>query len=212
MLKIKLYCVLSARYGLNFEEQAEQCCLGGADALLLTGEMISPRQTAELGLKIREITRRHKVLFFVEGRPDIALAVDADGVHLDPEDVGFDLARQIIGPRKLIGSSASSLGQAVSAAEEGACYVMIGPMFSQQKTAPGIDMIRLIKKRVKVPIIAYGEINFENTREIMQSGADGIAVSEVILKARSVSDEAKRLKAMVVDLYSKENPSGAKEQ
>ncbi len=211
MLKIKFYCILSAKHGLSLEEQAEQCCLGGADAILLTGEMQNPRQTIETGLKIREITRRHKVLFFVEGRPDIAVGIDADGVHLGPDDVSFDLARQIIGPRKLIGSTASSLGQAVSASELGASYVMIGPLFSHQKDAPGVDIIRLIKKRVKAPVIACGDINFDNTAEIMRSGADGIAVSDAVLKAQSVSDETKRFKARVIEIYAMENPSGAKE-
>ena len=176
MLKIKLYCILRNRADLSFEDQAEQCCLGGADALLLRGNVLTSSATLDLGRRIRDITRRHKALFFVGGRPDIALGADADGVHLEPDDVGIELAGRIIGPGKITGFAASSMGQAVAAADGGAGYVMVGPMFSQEKTALGIDIIRLIKKRVKVPVIASGAINFENVMEVMMAGADGAAV------------------------------------
>lgn len=208
MLKIKLLCILETKQDSGFEEQAEECSAGGADALLLYGDSLTPKESILVGLKIREIARKNKVLFLINGRPDIALAVDADGVHLRPDDVSIDLAKQIVGPRKIIGFAASSLSQAVAAAQEGAGYIMAGPMFSKELTSPGIDMIRLIKKRIKVPVIAFGEINSENITETMQAGADGIAVSCEAFKAQA----AGKLKERILELGTKEDLSRANSQ
>ena len=200
MLKIKLCCVLRKRTDLSFEEQAGECCLGGADAVLLDGSILTGKETAAVGLKIRDITRKHKVLFFIGGRPDIAAGIDADGVHLGPDDVGIELARQIIGPGKIIGYAALTLGHAVSAAEEGAGYIMAGPMFSQEKAALGVDIIRLIKKRVKVPVIASGAINYENIDEILKAGADGIAAGRAVCGAQAVKAAAEKFKNKILEL------------
>lgn len=208
MLKIKLYCILRNRADLSLEEQAEQCCLGEADALLLADGTLSPKETVARAENIRKITRKSKVLFFVGSRPDIAAGVDVDGVHLGPDDVSVELTRQLIGPVKVVGCAVSSMGQALAAAEAGAGYVMAGPMYSQGKTPLGMDIIRLIKKRVKIPVLACGGIKLENVEEIIMAGADGIAVSGAVCGAASVREAARVFKAKILEQALKENSSG----
>jgi len=193
-LKIKLICILRNRDDLGFEDQAEQCCLGGADAVLLGGSAgLSSKDMVVTGVKIKSICRKYKVLFFAGSRPDIALAVDADGIQLGPDDIPMEFAKQILGPRKIVGVGGTSLAQIVAAAEQGAAYVVAGPLFAASKSGHqplGIDIIRLIKKRVKVPVIASGAITLENIREVISEGADGAAVSRAVCGAPSPKDAA----------------------
>lgn len=200
MLKIKLLCILRKRHDMSLEDQAEECCQGGADAILLRGDTLSPKEMVSAGLKIRELTRAHKALFIVGERPDIAVAVDADGVNLGPEDLSIDIVKQIIGPRKIVGSEVSSLGAAITAVNEGAGYLLIGPMFSQEKEALGLDIIRLIKKRVNVPVLVFGAINSDNVSQVIEAGADGVAVSRAVCGASMVKSAAQKLKSIILEL------------
>lgn len=211
MLKIRLYCVLRKRDDLSFEDQAEQCCQGGAEAILMSGSLVSPKELVALGLKIRNICRKYKVLFFVGSRPDIALAVDADGVNLiGPFDVSVDLAKQILGPRKIVGVCGSSLGALVAAAEEGAGYIMVGPMFEEGKPgqdSPGLDIIRLVKKRVKVTVIASGSVTLDNLPEALSAGADGVAVSRAVCGAPSPKEAARKFLSIISEAAIKNMPA-----
>lgn len=202
MLKIKLYCVLSSRAGLSFEEQAEQCCQGGAAAVLLGGNLVSPKETVARGLKIKDICRKYKTLFFVGSRPDIALAADADGLHLEPDDVSIDLARQILGPRKLVGVFGSSLARLVEADGQGADYLMVGPLFEAakgEKEPLGLDIIRLVKKRVKAAVIASGAITLDNISQALAEEPDGIAVSRSICGVASPKEAAQKFLRIITD-------------
>jgi thiamine-phosphate pyrophosphorylase len=210
LLKIKLYCVLSSRSGLSFEEQAEQCCQGGAEAVLLGGNLVSPKETVARGLKIRDICSKYKTLFFIGSRPDIALAVNADGLHLEPDDVSIDLAKQILGPRKLVGVFASSLARLVEADGQGADYVMVGPLFEAakgEKSPLGLDIIRLVKKRVKASVIAAGAITLENLKEALAEGPDGVAVSRGICGAASPKEAAQKFLTVITGAGQNNKPA-----
>ena len=198
---LKLYCITCPRKDLSYEEQAERACLGGADAVQLRDDSLTSKDVLEIGKRIKDICARHKVLFILNNRADLALALDADGVHIGQEDLPVRWARQILGSLKLVGASVSTLGEALRAEKDGASYLGLGPVFEtpvkQAKKALGLELITLIKKRVKIPVVAIGGINLENVGEVLECGADGIAVIRAVCGAQDVTVAARGLKARI---------------
>jgi len=121
------------------------------------------------------------VIFIVNDRLDVAIAAEADGVHLGQEDFPIPLARKLFGRDRLIGGSAATLEEARLCLSEGADYVGFGPVFptsSKEDAGPvsGIEMLKEAVRTIPLPIIAIGGITAENTPEVMKTGAHGIAV------------------------------------
>jgi len=128
------------------------------------------------------------VKFIINDRVDIALAVDADGVHLGKDDLPIKVARKLLGKDKIIGISVKNLKDAIYAQEQSANYISIGPIFftTTKKNAHkpvGISIIKEIKKNIDIPVVAIGGINLENAKSVIEAGADCIcAISAVIGK------------------------------
>ncbi|MBU1085995.1 MAG: thiamine phosphate synthase [Candidatus Omnitrophica bacterium] len=126
-------------------------------------------------------------LFIINDRVDIALAVDAAGVHLGQDDMPCDLARKILGPDKIIGISIHNADQALLAQKQGASYIGIGAVFAtntkSESVALGIEIIAQAAKQVSIPIVAIGGVNLENAKQIIAAGASAVcAISAVITK------------------------------
>ena len=125
---------------------------------------------------------------------DIALAVDADGVHLGQEDLPVEEARKIIGRDKLIGISTHNREQARDAEQAGADYIGFGPIYptatKDAGTVQGLENLRTIRQTVSIPIIAIGGINQSNAGDVIQAGADGVAVISAILSADDMQQKA----------------------
>lgn len=140
---------------------------------------------------LRKLTAEFKASFIVNDHADIALAVNADGVHLGQEDLPLKEARKILGKTKIIGISTHSIEQAIEAEAGGADYVGFGPVFhTKTKDAgkpKGIQMLKEVKKHVKIPVIAIGGITSENLQSVLDSGADAVAVASAILRG-NISD------------------------
>ncbi len=145
----------------------------------------SRRAVYEESVKLGRITKNFNALFIVNDHPDIALAVNADGIHLGQDDLPIREARKIMGKDKIIGISTHNLEQAVDAQRDGADYIGFGPVFhttTKDAGSPkGIDMIHEIKKQVHIPVVAIGGINLENIRSVLEAGADAVAVASAIL-------------------------------
>lgn len=128
------------------------------------------------------------VTFIVNDRVDIALSIDADGIHLGQDDMPYKIARKLLGPNKIIGLTVHSLNQAIRAEKIGADYLGVSPIFKtgtkQDAGVPcGVELIRKIKGRCRIPVIAVGGINLSNAKEVVASGADGLtAISAVVTK------------------------------
>lgn len=195
-MKLNLYCITCKRTDISYEDQVEQACIGGADAVQFRDKSLSPRDILTLGQKLKEICRHRNVLFILNDRPDLALALDADGVHLGVDDIPLQWARQILGGRKIITCSAGSLGQALAAAKEGANFLTVGPIYSEEsgKEIHNVDIVRMIKERVKIPVLAMGGIDLKNVNEAMNAGADGIAASRSLCGAPSVEYAVSQMK------------------
>ena len=200
--KIKLYCITTDRQDLSHEEQADLACAGGADAVRLRTKKLSAREIISVGRRIKDICAGRNVLFMLDDRPDLALAVDPDGLHLGQDDAPVSIARSILGRRKIISCAVSTLGQALAAESEGANIVMVGPIFgasaAQRKEARGLDIIRMVKERLKIPVVASGGIDGSNIDEALDAGVDGIAVKKAVCGARQVREAAKALKDLIL--------------
>lgn len=145
------------------------------------------REIYEASLQLVPLAREAGALIIVNDHADIALAVDADGVHLGQDDLPIKHARNLLGSGKLIGISTHSLDQAIVAEAGGADYIGFGPVFrtSTKDAGPvqGIETISVIKRMVSLPVIAIGGITLANVGEAVCAGADGVAVISSVLSA-----------------------------
>lgn len=188
--------------GLTHDQIAEKAVMGGADAIQLRDKHCSGKELMSYALKIREITRRHGALFFVNDRLDIAIASEADGVHLGQDDMPLSMARKISPPGFIIGISAGTVEEAIEAEKGGADYVGAGPVYgtlskSDAGPACGICLIEDIKKRVSIPVVAIGGINENNVGEVLKAGADGVAAISAVISQEDVAGAAAKLKSTI---------------
>jgi thiamine-phosphate pyrophosphorylase len=147
------------------------------------------REIFRKSVMLREITRDFKAMLVINDHTDIALAADADGVHLGQEDLPLKEARKIMGRDKIIGISTHSLDEAIDAERSGADYIGFGPIFhtTSKKNAgspKGISLLGEIKSAVHIPVVAIGGISLKNVRSVFETGADAIAVSSAILSGK----------------------------
>jgi len=148
---------------------------------------LSTKEMYEEALILRKICKN--VTFLINDRVDIALSVDADGVHLGQEDLPYRLARKLLGKKKIIGLTVHNLSEAEEAQELGADYVGISPIFSTNTkkdagTPSGIDLIKKIRKRIYLPIVVIGGIKLANALQVIHAGADCLcAISAVVIKS-----------------------------
>lgn len=143
-------------------------------------------------LALRQAAAKAGVLFIVNDRCDLALAIDADGIHLGQGDLPLDLARKVMGPEKLIGISTHSPTQVRDATAGKPDYLGFGPIFtpgSKQDHDPvvGLEGLRAIRSLTPLPVFAIGGIYLDRVNDVVRAGADGVAVISAILKAPDIS-------------------------
>lgn len=182
-------------------EAVEQAILGGCS-------MVQLRETDLLSIdfyrqaeEVRKVTARYDIPLIINNRPDIALAVGADGVHIGQKDLPASAVREIIGPDMLLGVSASSLQEAVQAQKDGADYLGVGAMLPTRtkKDARLVSMRELcaIRQAVRLPMVAIGGINKENAAEFMRAGVNGLAVVSAIIAQPDIRAAAAELRGIV---------------
>jgi len=164
---------------------------GGVTVVQLRGKKLNTRKFLKISLNVVDILKEKNIPLIINDRVDIALSCDADGVHLGQDDLSPFFARKILGKNKLIGVSVNTLNEAIEAVKEGADYLGVGPIFFTQtkkdlRPPLGLEGLRSIRKKVKVPILAIGGINSNNVGEIIKAGADGVAVVSAILSAKNI--------------------------
>lgn len=151
---------------------------------------------------VRQLSHESPVLTIVNDRPDIAAAVDADGVHLGQEDMSVSDARAILGPRKLIGVSTHNIEQARTAVLDGANYLGAGPTFpsatKQFGTYPGLDYLRQVAAEVRLPTFAIGGIGPDNLSEVLATGIRHVAVSSAVTAAADPGSVVQKLHEMLL--------------
>jgi thiamine-phosphate pyrophosphorylase len=166
-------------------------------------------ETAQL---LAQTAQRTEALFIVNDYTDIAMAVDADGVHLGQDDLPIEETRKLFGDDKIIGISTHSIEQAVAAEQAGATYIAFGPIFpTTTKVAgvvQGIANLKIIRQKVTIPIFAIGGINRSNAAEAMHSGANGIAVISAILSAADLQLAAREIIQILMNAGTTNMESG----
>lgn len=183
-------------------EVLEAVIHGGSKIIQLREKEYPKRDLYNLALKFREITTTAGVLLIINDHVDIALAVDADGVHLGQEDLPVQVAR-MLAPELLIGASTHSLEQALQAEKDGADYINIGPIFSTRtkegvKSVLGPEAIAKISPQIKVPFTVMGGIREDNIAEVLAKGARRVAMVSAITKAADIAAKVKFLKEKIV--------------
>lgn len=168
-----------------------QAAEAGAKLFQYRNKTASMKEAYAEALPLRKLAAELGVLFIVNDRCDLALAVDADGVHLGQGDLPLDLARKVMGPDKLIGISTHNSDQVRTAAAGKPDYLGFGPIFkpgSKQDHDPvvGIEGLRDIRALTSLPVFAIGGITVDNVGAVMRAGANGVAVISAILKAPDI--------------------------
>jgi thiamine-phosphate pyrophosphorylase len=200
-LPAKLYAIVGpdAR-GRRPVELAEGMLAGGARILQLRWKDAAAGELVEAARAIRKLARRHGAWLLVNDRADVALAADADGVHLGQDDLPLAAARRLLG-RRVIGVSTHDVAQARAAAAGGADYVGFGPVFGtttkETGYAPrGLEGLREIRRAVGVPIVAIGGIDERRARGVLEAGADAVAMISA-LAAEDVAAAVRRIAALL---------------
>lgn len=154
--------------------------------------------------RIREITRDNNVLFIVNDYVDVAMLVDADGVHVGQEDLSVEAVRKLVGPHKIIGLSTHSPEQAMQAAECGADYIGVGPIYATQTKedvcAPvGLEYLEYVVKNCTMPFVAIGGIKEYNINEVTKRGAKTICLVTEIVGSDNIRETVESLRSCMVN-------------
>jgi thiamine-phosphate pyrophosphorylase len=168
---------------------------GGVRAVQVREKDLPVRELLAIAQELRRITRESKAKLFINDRVDVAIAVEADGVHLGHQSMPSEAVRKIVGKKMLIGVSTHSLAEAVNAEEAGADFITLGPIFvtpsKMQYGEPlGVESIGIVKKHIRIPVFGLGGIKNANIAQIMQAGADGIAMISAIIAADDIQKAA----------------------
>jgi thiamine-phosphate pyrophosphorylase len=187
--------------GRPIEDAVEQAISGGVTMVQIREKDASTRDFYDIALKIQKATRRANIPLVVNDRLDIALAIGADGLHIGQSDMPLAVVRHLAGNRMFIGVSAGTAEEAREAETGGADYIGAGAIFTTgSKTdalAIGLEGLAQIRAAVKIPIVAIGGINAENTRQALNAGADGIAVISAILSVPDIPQAARQLRSLI---------------
>jgi thiamine-phosphate pyrophosphorylase len=171
---------------------------GGAGCIQLRAKKLGKRELLREARTLRKITRDAGVTFMINDHIDIALTVEADGVHLGQDDFPIPEARRIVGPAIILGASTHSVEEALQAEREGASYINVGPVFATQTKegvgAPvGVELVAQVKAAVHTPQTCMGGIKLHNVREVVLAGAERIAVVSEVVSADDIAAAARAL-------------------
>lgn len=175
---------------------------GGATAIQLREKKATTRDFVELAWVLRRLTQEAGVLLIVNDRIDVALAVDADGVHVGQDDMPARLARQLIGPERILGVTAGTEEEARRAQEDGADYLGCTAVFPtatkpDHREPLGLDGLQRLARAVSIPVVAIGGIHAGNAADVLARGAAGIAVVSAVMAADDVEAATRQLRRIV---------------
>jgi len=204
MIDYSLYLVTDRDLsrGRLTREIVEAAVAGGITCVQLREKSLGTRAFIDEALSIRALLKTRSIPLIINDRIDVALAVEADGVHLGQQDMPIGLARKIGGDSLIIGISVESIDDAERAEREGADYIGISPVFAtptKTDTGPplGLHGVTEIRRRVDIPLVGIGGISHANGASVIAAGADGIAVVSAIVSAADPGAAARQLRKIV---------------
>jgi thiamine-phosphate pyrophosphorylase len=195
--------VLQTRF--SHSDLARLALRGGADTIQLRQKSGSTREMIRIAAQMKKLCSDYDVPLIVNDRVDVAIAADADGVHLGQDDFPIPLARELLGQEKIIGASASDIIEGRKCLEEGADYIGFGPVYPTTSkddagAVKGVDTLIQIAEALSAPIIAIGGISSNRVSEILQAGAHGIAVISSVCCQEDPEQATRALYQVIMNL------------
>ena len=185
--------------GWSLLDEVRKAVKGGVSMVQLREKEASSREFYELAQALQAELRELGVPLLINDRLDIALAVDADGLHLGQDDLPLPVARSLLGKEKIIGLSINKREEARAGEKMGADYLGVSPVFStptkaDAPPATGLEFLASLRQEIKIPLVAIGGINKENLKMIKETGADGAAVISALMGTSDIEGEARKLR------------------
>ena len=189
---LRLYLVTN-RYQDSLEsflEKIETACRSGVTIVQLREKNLTTNQYYQLAKEVKEITDAYQVPLIIDDRLDVCLAVDAAGLHIGDDELPVSVARQVLGPDKILGVTAKTVKRALEAEEGGANYLGTGAIFPTitKENAPItlISTLKTICKTVAIPVVAIGGLTSENIDQLIGTGIAGVAVVRDLMQAEDI--------------------------
>jgi len=203
-----LYAIIDKEWlkGRPVQEVGEQIIRGGAGVIQYRDKVSESEEFYRLALSLRQVTEVNGIPLIINDRVDIALAIEAAGVHLGQEDLPVEVARRIVGDEMILGGSVHSLSEYEKMKHVD--YFGVGAVYptrtKEKAEVGGIEIVRQIRARTQRPIIGIGGITLENLSPVFKAGADGVAVISAIMGADDVGEATQRLRDAIMKVKSEE--------
>ena len=190
----------------NFLEKVETACRSGVTIIQLREKNLTTNQYYQLAKQVKEITDAYQVPLIIDDRLDVCLAVDAAGLHIGDDELPVSVARQVLGPEKILGVTAKTVKRALEAEEGGADYLGTGAIFptTTKENAPItlISTLKTICQRVAIPVVAIGGLTSENIDQLIGTGIAGIAVVRDLMQAEDIEAKTQAFLTKLDDVIS----------
>lgn len=174
----------------SFLEKVETACRSGVTIVQLREKNLTTNQYYQLAKQVKEITDAYQVPLIIDDRLDVCLAVDAAGLHIGDDELPVSVARQVLGPEKILGVTAKTVERALEAEESGADYLGTGAIFptTTKENAPItlISTLKTICQRVAIPVVAIGGLTSENIDQLIGTGIAGVAVVRDLMQSEDI--------------------------
>ena len=205
---LRLYLVTN-RYQDSLEsflEKIETACRSGVTIVQLREKNITTNQYYQLAKQVKEITDAYQVPLIIDDRLDVCLAVDAAGLHIGDDELPVSVARQVLGPEKILGVTAKTIKRALEAETSGADYLGTGAIFptTTKENAPItlISTLKTICQTVAIPVVAIGGLTSENIDQLIGTGIAGVAVVRDLMQAEDIEEKTQAFLTKLDDIIS----------
>ena len=190
----------------NFLEKVETACRSGVTIIQLREKNLTTNQYYHLAKQVKEITDAYQVPLIIDDRLDVCLAVDAAGLHIGDDELPVSVARQVLGPDKILGVTAKTVKRALEAETSGADYLGTGAIFptTTKENAPItlISTLKTICQTVAIPVVAIGGLTSENIDQLAATGIAGVAVVRDLMQAEDIEAKAHAFLTKLDDMIS----------
>jgi thiamine-phosphate pyrophosphorylase len=204
MIDFNLYLITDRKqlHAANLFQVVEKALKGGVKAVQLREKDLSSQELYAAACEMRALTSRYGARLFINDRVDIALSADADGVHLGGESIPVAAARKLLASGKLVGVSCHDRERALKAEQDGADFITFGPIYhtpSKARYGEPVGRLKLadVTRVLRIPVFALGGVNLSNARELLASGAHGVALISALLTAEEPGVEAAKLLSLL---------------
>ncbi|MBQ8018631.1 MAG: thiamine phosphate synthase [Methanobrevibacter sp.] len=197
-IDLSLYLVTDKSNDVEkFLKTIEEAIKGGVSVVQIREKTADTLDFYNLALKVKEITTKYNVPLIINDRVDVALAIDADGIHVGQSDMPCDVTRKLVGTDKIVGVSAATIEEAKKAEKDGADYIGTGAVFptSTKDDAPEItkDDLKEIVESINIPVVAIGGITIDNAHELKNTGIKGLSVVSAIMSSENPKKSSEEL-------------------